>query len=244
MEKRKGLSKKIRFEVFKRDSFTCQYCGQKAPDVVLEVDHLDPVSKGGTNDIMNLIASCFDCNRGKGDRKINDGSVVEKQRKQIEDLAQKREQIEMILDWKKSLLGVKDDELSAINDYISELSGRDLHITDSGEKRAKKALRDYGLTEFLECLSISSDRYGDNIEEVLKKSYGIMKSRKMAKEIPNHDDAVHLFNMAKKTWWGYPDFTECYKKFLYLLDSGNLKKDLVNIIYSTGSYNSFLEEFE
>lgn len=30
MAKRKSLSKKIRFEVFKRDSFTCQYCGRKA----------------------------------------------------------------------------------------------------------------------------------------------------------------------------------------------------------------------
>ena len=39
MAERKPLSKKIRFEVFKRDAFTCQYCGQMAPDVLLEVDH-------------------------------------------------------------------------------------------------------------------------------------------------------------------------------------------------------------
>ena len=45
--KRKALSQKIRFEVFKRDSFTCQYCGRKAPDVVLQVDHIVPVAKGG-----------------------------------------------------------------------------------------------------------------------------------------------------------------------------------------------------
>jgi len=36
--KRKPLSKKLRFEVFKRDSFACQYCGAKAPDVLLEVE--------------------------------------------------------------------------------------------------------------------------------------------------------------------------------------------------------------
>lgn len=62
---RKGLSKKIRFEVFKRDQFTCQYCGKKAPDVILHVDHIQPVSKGGTNDLLNLITSCQDCNLGK-----------------------------------------------------------------------------------------------------------------------------------------------------------------------------------
>jgi len=46
-QKRKAIPKKTRFEVFKRDSFTCQHCGRKAPDVVLQVDHLKPVSKGG-----------------------------------------------------------------------------------------------------------------------------------------------------------------------------------------------------
>jgi 5-methylcytosine-specific restriction endonuclease McrA len=60
MAKRKSMSKKLRFEVFKRDSFACQYCGNKAPDVVLEVDHINPVSKGGDNSILNLITSCFD----------------------------------------------------------------------------------------------------------------------------------------------------------------------------------------
>ena len=60
--KRKNISKKIRFEIFKRDKFTCQYCGQEAPDVVLNVDHINPVKNGGDNNITNLITSCFDCN--------------------------------------------------------------------------------------------------------------------------------------------------------------------------------------
>jgi hypothetical protein len=60
-----AVSKSIRFEVFARDSFTCQYCGQRPPDVVLEVDHIHPRSKGGGDEIINLISSCYDCNRGK-----------------------------------------------------------------------------------------------------------------------------------------------------------------------------------
>ena len=62
---RKPLSKKIRFEVFKRDKFTCQYCGRMSPDVILEVDHIEPVAEGGDNEITNLITSCRDCNRGR-----------------------------------------------------------------------------------------------------------------------------------------------------------------------------------
>lgn len=65
MAKRKSISKKLRFEVFKRDSFTCVYCGCTPPGVVLEIDHIDPVSRGGGNNIENLVTSCFSCNRGK-----------------------------------------------------------------------------------------------------------------------------------------------------------------------------------
>jgi hypothetical protein len=60
-----ALSKKQRFDVFKRDAFICQYCGRSPPTVVLEVDHVTAVSKGGTDDSHNLLTSCFDCNRGK-----------------------------------------------------------------------------------------------------------------------------------------------------------------------------------
>jgi hypothetical protein len=66
-----SLSKKLRFEVFKRDMFTCQYCGSKPPSVILEVDHIFPKSKGGKDSIDNLLCSCFDCNRGKSDKPLD-----------------------------------------------------------------------------------------------------------------------------------------------------------------------------
>ena len=50
----RSLSKRTRFEVLKRDSFACQYCGAAAPDAYLHVDHIIPVSKGGTDDPTNL----------------------------------------------------------------------------------------------------------------------------------------------------------------------------------------------
>lgn len=73
--KRKSLSKKLRFEILKRDNFTCQYCGRAAPEVKLHVDHIKPVAKGGTNHHANLIAACIDCNYGKSDRLIEDSSI-------------------------------------------------------------------------------------------------------------------------------------------------------------------------
>jgi hypothetical protein len=60
-----ALSVRTRFEVFKRDGFCCQYCGRKSPEVVLEVDHIVPLARGGSDDPINLITSCWDCNHGK-----------------------------------------------------------------------------------------------------------------------------------------------------------------------------------
>lgn len=68
MSVRQSISKKTRFEIFKRDLFTCQYCGNQPPETTLVIDHIHPVKEGGGNDEMNLITSCLECNQGKGAR--------------------------------------------------------------------------------------------------------------------------------------------------------------------------------
>lgn len=65
------VSTRRRFEIFKRDGFTCQYCGQKPPSTTLECDHIQPSSKGGGDEEENLITSCFECNRGKSDKELD-----------------------------------------------------------------------------------------------------------------------------------------------------------------------------
>jgi hypothetical protein len=61
-----GITPKVRFAIFARDNFTCQYCGRMTPEVILEIDHILPRSEGGSDDPTNLVTSCFECNRGKG----------------------------------------------------------------------------------------------------------------------------------------------------------------------------------
>lgn len=60
----------IRFSVLKRDGFKCIYCGRSPlhDNAVLEIEHVIPRSKGGTNEMNNLVAACRECNIGKGDR--------------------------------------------------------------------------------------------------------------------------------------------------------------------------------
>jgi hypothetical protein len=65
---RVGIGPKLRHEIFLRDNFTCQHCGaspRKDQSVIIEVDHIVPVSKGGANDKSNLQTLCDVCNSGK-----------------------------------------------------------------------------------------------------------------------------------------------------------------------------------
>lgn len=81
-----AVSKKLRFEVFKRDAFACQYCGRTPPAVVLECDHITAVSNGGTDEEHNLITACFDCNRGKSDVPLSASipSLAERMAREVE----------------------------------------------------------------------------------------------------------------------------------------------------------------
>ena len=157
MAERKKISKKLRFEVFKRDKFTCQYCGRMAPDVVLEVDHIKPVSKGGANDIMNLVTSCYECNRGKTNVELSDDSVVKKQQTQLQELAERKEQLEMMLKWRESLKGLDDECLNAIDDIFASCT--DFTMNETGRKKAKKWLKEFSLNEILDATEIAIDQY-------------------------------------------------------------------------------------
>ena len=58
-----AVSKRARFEVLRRDGFTCRYC--RSTDGKLTIDHVTPIALGGTDDPANLVAACEDCNSGK-----------------------------------------------------------------------------------------------------------------------------------------------------------------------------------
>ena len=60
-----AVSKRLRFEILNRDGFRCRYCGVTADDEQLRVDHVIPVTLGGSDDPTNLVASCEPCNTGK-----------------------------------------------------------------------------------------------------------------------------------------------------------------------------------
>ena len=70
-EQRALMTKKLREFIKKRDNFTCCNCGnstQVEPNLLLEIDHIIPVSKGGRTEEDNLQTLCWKCNREKSDK--------------------------------------------------------------------------------------------------------------------------------------------------------------------------------
>jgi len=205
MTERKAISKKIRFEVFKRDSFTCQYCGKSAPEVILHVDHIMPVSKGGDNDITNLITSCQSCNSGKSDTKLDDDAVIAKRKKQLDELQERREQIEMLYQWHSGLLNIDNDSVKVVCALFKELVPNN-SINENGEASIKKLIKKYTLNEVIESLKISASQYlvfsdGEPTQESANKTYNyiekICRNRKRLQDKPYLADLYRIANIIK-----------------------------------------------
>lgn len=187
---RKPISKKTRFEVFKRDSFKCQYCGRSSPDVILHIDHIKAVSKGGDNNLINLITSCADCNGGKSNRALDDDSALAKQRAQLEELNVKREQLELMLKWREGLKGMVDDQIAIIAKEWKERIPK-YPMKDHGIQGAKRLLKKYSLDDILSALETSVDQYlphdedkitCETVDMIWGKIFGILEVRSWPEE--------------------------------------------------------------
>lgn len=74
-EQRRVMTQKLRNSIKQRDNFTCCNCGNsiyKEPNLLLEIDHIIPVSKGGYTVESNLQTLCWKCNRSKSNKIIEE----------------------------------------------------------------------------------------------------------------------------------------------------------------------------
>lgn len=183
MAERTALPKKVRFEVFKRDSFTCQYCGRSAPNVILEVDHIVPVAEGGTNEVINLITSCRDCNRGKGAKLLSSTETLDKQKKQLDELNEMREQTDMMVEWKKELLQLENKQADEIENLLEAMTDRGL--TDLGRRSVRNLIHQFGFATVYESMEIACRQYfkgtSRSLELALNKLGGICYNRSKGK---------------------------------------------------------------
>ena len=205
MSQRKAISKKTRFEVFKRDGFTCQYCGRSAPDVVLEVDHINPVNNGGDNNIMNLITSCFDCNRGKGKKKLSDKEEIKKQMEQLKQINTRREQLEMLLAWKNELEKFQNEQADKIEELLVAKTG--FEFSEYGKQSCINQIKEFGFEEVYESTNISIGQYYDGSKESVQKVFDyigkICKTRQIQKDNPLDYKINYLCKIGKNRFYNF-----------------------------------------
>ncbi len=199
--KRKAISKRVRFEVFKRDSFKCQYCGQSSPDVLLHVDHIVAVSNGGLSDVTNYVTACVDCNLGKSNKSLDDTTALKKAKAQLDELNERREQIEMMAQWQKGLVNLDAQAVeAAVSLFNSLVAGVSLSAT--GIDTIRKYVKRFGLQQTLQGIQKSISHYVrhvDNNKEyresvllALDKVAGICVLDQRDKDNPNARDFYYI----------------------------------------------------
>lgn len=153
MSDRKPLSKRVRFDVFKRDDFVCQYCGAHPPKAILEVDHITPVVDGGTDDMDNLVTACFACNRGKAANPLT--AVPQSLADKAAEIAEREEQLRgysQVLAARRQRL--EDETWSVFHHW------RDQHETTHNRfNSVKRFIEHLGLHDVLDAVDIAMAQY-------------------------------------------------------------------------------------
>jgi len=154
------MKKKTRFEVFQRDGFTCQYCGRKPPEVVLEVDHIMPRSKNGSDDMENLITSCFDCNRGKRDKNLTD--IPERIKINIEEIKERKKQLKELYKYQEEIESKVFSSICEIAEYWENLlEGEYSLIRRQTEGTLRRFLKESSKEEIKEAMCFAVNRVND-----------------------------------------------------------------------------------
>jgi len=212
---RKPVSKKTRFEVFKRDSFTCHYCGRKAPNVLLVIDHIQPIAEGGNNDILNLITACDECNAGKGARPLSDTSVIDARHEQLRRLQERKEQMDMLFKWQAGLESIEEDANKRLAARWSELVPGS-SLTEWRIKDIRKLRRQFGIDEILRAMSIAADHYlrfrhgkptNDSIEIAWRKIGGVCAMARLERENPDKAKVYYLRGVLRRRCSHFSDAT-------------------------------------
>jgi hypothetical protein len=204
--KRQAISKTIRFEVFKRDKFKCQYCGASAPQVLLQVDHINPIAKGGTNNILNLITACFECNNGKRDKLLSDFTVITKQKEQLEQLQERREQLEMMMEWHQGLKNLDEDTINKLKTYWESLA-KGFTINENGVGTLRKWLKKFDFEEILKSMDVAATQYlewdgevvtSESWELAFSKIGAIISVERLSEENPDLKDFYYIRGIIRK----------------------------------------------
>ena len=221
------LSVKVRFEVLKRDRFTCSYCGKHPPEVLLEVDHIVPRAAGGSDEIANLTTACTDCNRGKGGRMLEEGVSPGVNASALAEMQERIEQAKAYMELLGSLESLIDEQVWRVNKAWGEAYRAEAVEAEDGtvtlqfkqygrwpdDRSIKRFIKKLGLEAVIDAVDITASRlYSPNMDAV-RYFYGvchrwIREGREPLSQQPSEDVVSRAeYDAAIDTWFdGGEDF--------------------------------------
>ena len=107
--------KRIKFEVFEKDSFKCQYCGSVAPIVTLQLRRIQEIQQSEKwLDTAFLSTSCAACEKKQA------GEAENAKRSEfisIDELEERLQQLKMLINWRKGMLKIRKQQLANLVQY-------------------------------------------------------------------------------------------------------------------------------
>lgn len=153
--KRTTISKKTRFEVFKRDGFTCQYCGAHPPSVILHLDHITPLALGGANHIDNYVTACQPCNSGKSATSLSE--VPQSLKDKAAEVAERELQIkgyQAVMNGKRCRI---DSEATEVR-HLYEGFNKGFTLSDSAMVSVRKFIEALGMHAVIDAMETAFTR--------------------------------------------------------------------------------------
>lgn len=207
MEKDKAtLSPSLARLILERDEFTCTECGRQVPKVLLYIDKiLSPESEEAMSDIPEedkYTCLCEECYKQAHDHL---------QFKPATRTAERRRQLEMLVQWRREKKGLESDTIAYLIDYINGKI-EPFSLTKQGTQNVRKAIRKSNFTKALDAIDDTFDHYvtydnGEDInkasvDEFLSKIGGYLYINSLP---PVEQEMYHILNSCKARfrWWDH-----------------------------------------
>jgi len=179
-------SKRLRFEILKRDGFRCRYCGASAASAVLHVDHVVAESAGGEDVPENLVTACAACNGGKSNVGLDESRLSTTT---VEDIQQNTQDIKAYLDACRAQKQARDGLHALATEYYWENIGPLVgdRISPSLDGALLKIMEEDGLPMLIQGMEatyrkVSAQRM--SATDAARYFFGVMKRLRAAKQGP------------------------------------------------------------
>src|SRR5207247_112102 len=132
-------------------------------------------------------------NAGKSDKTLSDQSAIAKAKAQMDELQERREQLELMMEWQAGLANLAEETVERVADYWYKLAPG-FTLNENGKQSVRKWLRQFPLDEILKAMDASADTYlvfqenGEVTEESWERAWhyiqGICRVNRASKENP------------------------------------------------------------